>query len=185
MKTKLGRVFDKTMLLYVMLGIVNYGVCNAIMLFVHHVLHVHRTPSLILEFFLQTCISFLLNRYVTFRGLRISRWWPLKFVVSVGMSYLIAKVLLLQVFEWLIVRQPLSSVAVWLHRTVASGSDYAKFRDSLVMLATTFIYCVVNYIGQRYYVFRPQKQDTECPTPPADRTDGGSAPDPVSAPGST
>ena len=185
MKTNLRRVFDKTMLLYVVLGIVNYGVCNAIMLVVHHVFHVDRTPSLILEFFLQTCISFLLNRYVTFRGLEISRWWPLKFVVSVGLSYLVAKVLLLRVFEYLIIRRPLCTLALWAHRTVAPGSNYAKFVDSLVMLATTLIYCAVNYIGQRYYVFRPRKRDTECPTPPADRTDGGSAPDPASDPGST
>ena len=184
-KTTLGRVFDRTMLLYLVLGIVNYGVCNAIMLIVHHVLHVDRTPSLLLEFFLQTGISFLLNRYVTFHGIEISRWWPLKFVVSVGLSYLVAKVLLLHVFEFLIIRRPLCTLALWLHRTVVPDSDYAKFLDSLVMLGTTFIYCVVNYVGQRYYVFRPRKQDTECPMPPACRTDGGSVPDPASDPGST
>ena len=171
MKTKLKKIFDKTFLLYVVLGIVNYGVCNAIMLFVHHVLHVDRTPSLILEFFLQTSISFLLNRYVTFRGLAISRLWPLRFVISVGLSYLIAKVLLLQVFEYLIVRQPLRGLADWVQNLVAADADPVKFRDSLVMLATTFIYCVVNYIGQRYYVFRPRKQGTEYQKPQADRTD--------------
>ena len=108
---------------------------------------------------------------MTFRGLAISRLWPLRFVISVGLSYLIAKVLLLQVFEYLIVRQPLRGLADWVQNLVAADADPVKFRDSLVMLATTFIYCVVNYIGQRYYVFRPRKQGTEYQKPQADRTD--------------
>ena len=185
MKEKLKKVFDKTMLIYILLGLLNYGVCNAVMLVVRFVFDVPQTPSLILEFAMQTAISFLLNRDVTFRGLQISRFWPLKFVVSVGLSYLAAKVLLLKVFEYLIVRAPLVSVADWLQGIVAKNADPARFRESLVMLATTMIYCAVNYIGQRYYVFKPLKQGTECPPQPADRTSGEPVPVPSSGREST
>ena len=72
---KNNRVFDRTFWIYVILGLVNYGVCNAIMLVLHLVFHVETDAALYIEFALQTGISFLLNRYVTFRGLKISRWW--------------------------------------------------------------------------------------------------------------
>lgn len=159
MKRIWNKVFDKTFWLYVVLGILNYGVCNLIMLILHNVFHVEKTPSLIIEFTLQTGISFLLNRFVTFRGLRISRYWPLKFVVSVGMSYLLAKVLLLKVFESLINVQPLCAISDWIQNLVAKSAETPVFRENLVMLACTMTYCIINYIGQRYYVFRAQKPE--------------------------
>ena len=164
MKRALLKIFDKTFFVYVVLGILNYGICNAIMLILHHVFHVEKTPSLIIEFALQTMVSFLLNRYVTFRGVRISRYWPLKFVVSISVSYLIAKVLLLKLFEYLITLPFFIGISDWLQNIVAAGKDPEAFRRSLVMLATTFIYCVVNYVGQRYYVFRPVPQEPETET---------------------
>ena len=158
---KLSKILDKTFWLYVDLGILNYGICNAIMLVLHWVFEVSTDASLIIEFALQTAVSFVLNRYVTFRGLRISRYWPIKFVVSVGVSYLLAKVLLYKVFEYLITLPFLISIADWVQSIVAPQAEPLDFRHSLVMLACTFIYCAVNYIGQRYYVFKPCKEETE------------------------
>ncbi|MBR4193954.1 MAG: GtrA family protein [Oscillospiraceae bacterium] len=158
---KLSKILDKTFWLYVGLGILNYGICNAIMLVLHWVFEVSTDASLIIEFALQTAVSFVLNRYVTFRGLRISRYWPIKFVVSVGVSYLLAKVLLYKVFEYLITLPFLISIADWVQSIVAPQAEPLDFRHSLVMLACTFIYCAVNYIGQRYYVFKPCKEETE------------------------
>jgi putative flippase GtrA len=155
---KISKILDKTFWLYVALGFLNYGVCNAIMLVLHNVFHVGTTASLIIEFALQTGVSFLLNRYVTFRGIRISRWWPVKFFVSVGVSYLVAKVLLYKVFEYLITLPFFVAIADWVQGIVARDADPLKFRHNLVMLACTFVYCVINYVGQRYYVFRPRKE---------------------------
>ena len=156
---KNNRVFDRTFWIYVILGLVNYGVCNAIMLVLHLVFHVETDAALYIEFALQTGVSFLLNRYVTFRGLKISRWWWLMFFLSVGLSYLVAKVLLYRVFEYLITLPFFIFIADWLQGRVAKGKDPLVFRHSLVMLACTFVYCVINYIGQRYYVFRPRKEE--------------------------
>ena len=156
---KLSKILDKTFWIYVILGLLNYGVCNAIMLVLHLIFDVATDPALYIEFALQTGVSFLLNRYVTFRGLKISRWWWLMFFLSVGASYLIAKVLLYKVFEYLITLPFFISIADWLQGLVAKGGDPLVFRHSLVMLACTFVYCVINYIGQRYYVFRPRKEE--------------------------
>ena len=156
---KLSKILDKTFWIYVILGLVTYGVCNAIMLVLHLIFDVATDPALYIEFALQTGVSFLLNRFVTFRGLKISRWWWLMFFISVGASYLIAKVLLYKVFEYLITLPFFISIADWLQGLVAKGGDPLVFRHSLVMLACTFVYCVINYIGQRYYVFRPRKEE--------------------------
>ena len=171
MKRLFRKIFDKTFLIYVLLGILNYGICNAVMLVLRWAFEVEETPSLIIEFAMQTAVSFLLNRYVTFRGIRISRYWPLKFIVSVGMSYLIAKVLLKKLFEYLITLPFFIGISDWLQGVVAASADPMKFRESLVMLGTTFIYCVVNYVGQRYYVFRPvsgPRYGADAPEPAAE-----------------
>ena len=159
--SKISKLLDKTFWLYVGLGFLNYGICNAIMFVLHKGFHVATTPSLIIEFALQTGISFLLNRYVTFRGIPISRYWPVKFVVSVGLSYLIAKVLLFRVYEYLVPLPFFIAICDWVQGIAAKNSDPLDFRHSLVMLACTFTYCVINYIGQRYYVFKPVTQKTE------------------------
>ena len=159
MKKLFTKIFDKTFWLYVVLGLLNYGVCNLIMLILYNSFRVERTPSLIIEFVLQTGISFVLNRYVTFRGLKISKYWPLKFVISIGLSYLFAKVLLLDVFEYLINVQPFCAISDWVQNLVARSAESPVFRENLVILACTMTYCVVNYIGQRYYVFRPRKPE--------------------------
>lgn len=156
---KIRKLLDKTFWIYVALGFLNYGICNAIMLWIHHNLNVPTDPSLYIEFAMQTMVSFLLNRYVTFRGLKISKWWPVLFFVSVGVSYLLAKVLLFKVFEYLITLPFFYGIADWLQGFVASGKDPQVFRHDLVMLACTFVYCVINYIGQRYFVFRPRKEN--------------------------
>lgn len=155
---KIKKIMDKTFWLYVCLGLLNYGICNAIMLVLHHVFSVGKQESILIEFALQTTISFILNRWVTFRGLRISKYWPLLFVITVAASYLIAKVLLLKVFEYLITLPFFIGVSDWLQGIVAKNADPAKFRESLVMLSCTFVYCAINYIGQRYFVFRPTKE---------------------------
>ncbi len=156
---KIHKVMDRTFWLYVGLGLLNYGICNAIMLVLHHVFSVGKQESIIIEFALQTAISFVLNRWVTFRGIQISRYWPVKFVIAVALSYLIAKVLLLKVFEYLITLPFFIGISDWLQGIVAKGADPVKFRESLVMIACTFVYCVINYIGQRYFVFKPRKQE--------------------------
>ncbi len=155
---KIKKLLDKTFWIYVALGILNYAICNAVMLALHFMFEVETDPALYIEFAMQTMASFLLNRFVTFRGLKISRWWWIMFFVSVGVSYLIAKVLLYKVFEYLITLPFFISIADWLQNLVAKGKPPLDFRHALVMLACTFVYCVINYIGQRYYVFRSVKE---------------------------
>ncbi len=155
---KIRKLLDKTFWIYVALGFLNYGICNAIMLWIHHDLNVSTDHSLYIEFAMQTVVSFLLNRYVTFRGLKISKWWPVLFFVSVGLSYLLAKVLLFKVFEHLITLPFFIGIADWIQGIAWEGKKPQVFRHDLVMLGCTFVYCVINYIGQRYFVFRPQKE---------------------------
>ena len=152
------KFLDKTFWIYVVLGILNYAVCNAIMLVLRFSFSVERDSALYIEFALQTMVSFLVNRFVTFRSLKISRWWWIMFFVSVGVSYLIAKVLLLELLEYLITLPFFISISDWVQNIVAKAKEPMAFREALVMLACTFVYCVINYIGQRYYVFRPMKE---------------------------
>ena len=189
MKRLFKKLFDMTFLIYVALGFLNYGFCSAVMLFFKHELGVPDVPCMYISFFLQTTISFFLNRYVTFRGLEISRYWPVYVVISVASCVVIARVLLKKLLEYLITLPFFISIADWVQSVFFAITKKqiapANFRDDLILLTCTFTYSVINYIGQRYFVFKPRKRDREYPPIPADRTDGGSDPDPRSAPEST
>lgn len=157
------KVFDKTFFLYLLLGILNYAFCNAVMLFVNIALGVPETPSLVIEFALQTIISFFLNRYVTFRGWRVSRLWPLHSLASVGLCYLLAKVLLRDFFVWLMLTPLPSAIAAWLQGLLHNDLPPEFFCRKLAMLLCTLTYSVINYIGQRYVVFRRVDAKEETP----------------------
>lgn len=148
--------FDRTLLLYVLLGLLNYAVCNAIMLLCNIAFSLPETPSLILEFALQTINSFFLNRLITFRGCKLSRLWPLYSLLVIAVCYLIAKVLLRDAFSLFMQTSVMSAAADWLRNLLHVGMDLPVFREKLVMLLCTFTYSAINYFGQRYLVFRPQ-----------------------------
>ena len=186
---KLRKIMDKTFWLYVALGFLNYGFCSLVLLYFKHGLGVPDVPCMYISFFLQTTISFFLNRYVTFRGLAISRYWPIYFVISVASGVLIARVLLKALLEYLMTLPFFIFIADWIQGVFFALTKKQivplDFRDDLILLTCTFTYSVINYVGQRYFVFKPQRQGRGCLPIPADRTDGGSDPDPQSDQGST
>lgn len=151
------KIFDKTLFLYAVLGLLNYGLCSLIMLLFRNVAKLDETWCLWISFFLQTAISFVLNRYVTFRGISISKYWPIKFVCSVAVCYVLAKILLRELYKLLAELPFFVGICDWLAKTLHVTLPPQEFRLQLVMLATTFTYCVFNYIGQRYFVFRAVK----------------------------
>ena len=155
------KVFDRIFWLYMALGFLNYFTCSAVMLALRNIVQLSELACLMIAFALQTAVSFLLNRYVTFRGIEIHEKWPLFFVLTVAVCYLVAKVLLRDVYAWLINQGIFAAISDWLQQRIAASTTTAHFRTNLVMLATTFTYCVVNYLGQRYFVFRPKVHHPE------------------------
>lgn len=149
------KIIDKTLLIYAGLGLLNYGFCNAVMVILRNVVGMEQLWYLIICFLMQSIISFVLNRYVTFRGLEISKYWPLKFLVSVCICYLGAKVLLLRLCVWAIELPVFVAASEWLKGFLHLSMEASRLRGTIADLMCTFIYCVINYVGQRYYVFRP------------------------------
>lgn len=152
------KVFDKTLFIYAALGLVNYALCALIMLLFRNLAKLDEVWCLWISFFLQTAISFVLNRFVTFRGIEISKYWPLKFVASVAVCYVLAKILLRELYKLLVELPFFVGICDWLYKLLHITVEPQEFRLQLVMLATTFTYCVINYIGQRYFVFRHVKK---------------------------
>lgn len=152
------KIFDKTMLIYAALGILNYAFCSLVMLLFRNVAKLDEVWCLWISFFLQTAVSFVLNRFVTFRGIRISKYWPLKFLASVAVCYVLAKILMRDLYKLLVELPFFAGICDWLAKMLHVTLPPEEFRLQLVMLATTFTYCVINYIGQRYFVFRPVKE---------------------------
>lgn len=158
MKRLFKSFFDRTLLLYVLLGIGNYLVCNAVMLLLNIVLHISEDLSLLIEFLLQTFNSFFLNRYVTFRDRRVNRLWPLFSLLIVALSYLLAKVLLRDLFLAWLQSDGMQAGIEALRQRLGVTMAHAEFSAKLVMLLCTLFYSIVNYFGQRYLAFRPDRR---------------------------
>lgn len=156
------KILDRTFWLYLLLGLLNYGFCNAVMLFFNIVLQVPESASILIEFSLQTLISFFLNRFITFRHCKVSKLWPLFSILIVGVCYLLAKVLLRDLFMLLLQTNAVSAATVWLHDLLKVQMEQRVFDEKLVMLLCTFTYSVINYFGQRYLVFRPKPGGEEA-----------------------
>lgn len=157
MLQKLKRVLDRTFWIYVGLGITNYLVCNTVMLVLYNLCGFGKDSAFGVYYCLQTLISLLLNRFVTFRRLPVSRLWPLRFLLSIGLSYVLAKVLLKKLAEWFVAQQ---AVAALLEQ--AAGDFAPRLAGNLVLVACSLSYCAINYVGQRYFVFRRRTADSAC-----------------------
>ena len=151
------KVLDRTFWIYVGLGITNYLICNTVMLILYNFCGFGKDSAFGVYYCMQTLISLLLNRFVTFRNLKISRLWPVRFVISIALSYLLAKVLLKELAEWLVALPVIAGVLRQL-----AGAHAPKLAGNLVLVSCSLCYCAVNYIGQRYFVFRKVREENSA-----------------------
>ena len=136
MKELFHKLFDKSFLKFLVVGVINTLVGTAIMFGLYNLAGWGYWPSSLANYVLTSILSFFLNRYFTFRD-REKGWGPvLRFTLNILMCYAIAY-----------------GVAKPLVRLVfTAASD--KIRDNLSMLAGMCLFTLLNYFGQKFFAFR-------------------------------
>ena len=94
-----------------------------------------------------------MNRFVTFRDQHPGISWPWKFILCVIVCYILTKVFFKDVLD-LVLLSP--SVQFRLQRLLPNA-DIVHLENNISLVSSSLAYCILNYFGQRYFVFRAHR----------------------------
>jgi len=136
----LKKLFDKTFLKFVIVGIVNTLFGTAVMFVLYNVFNASYWLSSAANYLFGSILSYFLNKYYTFkyrdRNFRVVFRFTLIIIISYLVSYAIARPL---------------TVAILANQT-------EKLQENIAMIVGTVFFAGVNYLGQRFFAF---KKDSE------------------------
>ncbi len=138
-----GKFVDVVTFKFMLTGVLNTLVGNAVMFLAYNLLELGYWTSSCANYLTGGVISFLLNKHYTFGSKGKSHQELLKFVINVGVCWLVA--------------YGIARPAV-IRTLRVYPSD---IQDNISMAVGAVIYFILNYFGQRYIVFREKGGETE------------------------
>lgn len=136
MKEIIKSLFDKTFLKYFLVGIVNTCIGCTVMFVFYNVFHLNYWISSASNYVVGSISSYLLNRRITFKSTAYTGKTLLKFVIHIPTCYLIAYGVAKPAMLWLL-----------------AGCGQAV-QENIAMVAGLGLFVILNYLGQRFFVFR-------------------------------
>lgn len=130
------KLFDKTMIKFVLVGLFNTLVGCGTMFLLYNLAHCSYWFSSAANYVVGSIASFFLNKYFTFQNHERSIKQVVKFIVNVAVCYLIAYGAAKPVVMWLLSGQPV------------------KVQENVAMFVGMGLYTVLNYFGQRFFAFK-------------------------------
>lgn len=141
---KFLKYLDKTALKFILVGVINTIVGTATMFLMYNLLHASYWVSSASNYIVGSIVSYFLNKYYTFQSKDNSLGSIVRFVVNISICYLIAYG----------VAKP---VAAWIFSAFSQ-----TVRDNMAMLAGMGLFVVLNYIGQRFFVFKAKEEKPDA-----------------------
>lgn len=136
MKNLLSKFFDRTFWKFILVGVANTIFGTGIMFVFYNAFHFSYWISSASNYFFGSILSYILNRIFTFRNSETTVKTLPRFVINISLCYLlaygIAKPLVIHV---------LSNLT-------------QKAQENIAMLLGMCLFVGLNYIGQRFFVFR-------------------------------
>lgn len=135
------KLFDKSFLRFLIVGVINTAVGAAIMFGLYNLAGWPYFPSTLTNMILTSILSYFLNRRFTFQTAQRG-WRPaVRFAANIAACYAVAYGL----------AQPLVRLIF--------SSVGEKLRDNLAMVAGMGLFTLLNYFGQKFFAFRKGKAD--------------------------
>ena len=148
MMDKLKKLFDPTFFRFILVGIVNTLVGCGVMFGLYNLAGLHAWGdagywlSSAANYVVGSVVSFFLNKHFTFKNREKGMGVVLRFAANISVCWLLAYGLAQPVMERLLGGLGLSE----------------QLQGNLTMLAGSGLFVVLNYLGQRFFAFRSQKQ---------------------------
>ena len=135
-KNLTGKVIDRKLAKFIVVGIINTLVGSAIMFGLYNLAGCSYWFSSAANYVLASILSFFLNKYYTFENKGWSWGQVVRFAVNIAVCYLLAYG----------IAKPL---ALW---ALADAGEV--IRDNVAMLIGMVLFTGFNYLGQRFFAFR-------------------------------
>ena len=136
MQEKLKKVFDKTFLTFIAVGVVNTLFGVTIMFFCYNILNLGYWFSSGMNYVCGSVLSYFLNKKFTFKVEETTKKSIIRFIINITVCYIvaygIAKPLVLYLFAGL-------------------GE---KLQGNLALMAGMGLFVLLNYVGQRFWAFK-------------------------------
>ena len=124
------KLLDRSMLRFVLVGMVNTAVGSAIMFTLYNVFHFSFS-----NYILSSILSYFLNKNFTFKSEEKSPGTVIKFALNIAVCYIIAHM----------AAKPLVSYLL---------REYSETtKDNVAMAVGLVFFGIINYFGQRFFVF--------------------------------
>ena len=133
---KIKKWLDIRFLKFMVVGVVNTVVGTAVMFIMYNVFHQSYWISSASNYVVGSILSYFLNKYFTFESKKKSLSQVLKFVLNISLCYLVAYGIAKPAVTWMLQGQQ------------------GALRDNLAMVVGMVLFTLLNYIGQRAYVFK-------------------------------
>lgn len=145
---KIKKLVDRTLVRYVIIGVLNFIFCTALMFFLFNVCGFSEHIAPLVNYGLGSLIWYLACRYILFPENRTTLRLLFRFVADIAVCYLLSYYVV----------APLLSGALLRSQGVRSffsfGGDLADMiSGNCKMTIGAFSYALLNYFGQRYFVF--------------------------------
>ena len=130
------KIFNSTILRFALVGVANTIFGTAIMFAFYNLLGFNYWISSASNYIFGSILSFFLNKYFTFKSKDNSLRSVLRFAINIAICYFVAY-----------------GVAKPLVRFIFSAGS-VSVQDNFSMLAGMCIFVILNYFGQRLFVFK-------------------------------
>ena len=128
--------FDITTIKFLIVGVINTLVGTGLMFVLYNVFSVNYWVSSASNYIVGSIVSYFLNKYFTFQNKEKSLTQIVAFIVNITVCYLIAYG----------IAKPIVS---WIFRDLQE-----RIQGNLTMLIGMGIFLILNYLGQRLFVFK-------------------------------
>lgn len=133
---KMKKPIDWVTIKFLIVGVINTLVGTSVMFLFYNVFHAGYWVASALNYIVGSIVSFFLNKYFTFKSEEKSLGEVLRFIINITVCYILA---------YGIAKPCVHSLL---------GGYSLTVRDNAAMLAGMCLFVVLNYIGQRFLVFK-------------------------------
>lgn len=142
-KMKKSKLIDITTIKFLIVGVINTLVGTGVMFILYNFFSVSYWISSAANYVVGSIVSYFLNKYFTFQNREKSLKQIIRFIVNIAACYLVAYGAAKPVISWLL-------------------SDMnEKVQGNVAMLAGMCLFVVLNYFGQRWFVFQEHSVNGE------------------------
>lgn len=134
---------DKKLIKFLLVGLINTMVGAGVMFILYNFGHLNYWISSACNYITGGIVSFFLNKYFTFSNHEKSLKQVLYFILTLAICYILA---------YLIAKQSV-------YMLLSTQSE--KLRDNVSMLVGMCLYTILNYFGQRLFVFAKREVNNE------------------------